>query len=478
MYLDYYGLQREPFNITPDPDFLFLNESHKEALASIVYGIEKRKGFIAITGGIGLGKTTIVRAYLESKDDGHLKIIYVFNANISFKGLLKTIYQELELEDDNLDIFETVNRLHLTLISEYEAGNNIVLIIDEAQNMPVETLENLRMLSNLETSTDKLIQIVFIGQPEFDSLISRPELRQLRQRIAMRTVIHPLNNRESVEYITHRLNRGGLKGELPFTIPALQAIVKGAKGVPRTINIICDNALIAGFGCDQRPVGLKIVKEILSDFGGRTKSPIKWSYIAAAAIALAILAAFLFLPYKSLSFEWAREILLLSASKPHAVRIPIKSEIDLLGPPLQGETKAASDSAPDMGANAREQQAKPQARPDALAASTAESVKPSGAPLRKASQRTRTIVSYPSESASISSSEGNGENTRKGVKQDGEIKTTIPPHVDMIKDVDNRLLELIRQPGPVAASANTDEKLPPNTIEQLPAEDKVKQRQN
>lgn len=462
MYLSYYSLQREPFNITPDPDFLFLNESHKEALASIVYGIEKRKGFIAITGGIGLGKTTIVRAYLETKDDGHLKIIYVFNANITFKGLLKTIYQELDLEDDGLDIFEMVNRLHLTLIAEYEAGNNIVLIIDEAQNMPVETLENLRMLSNLETSTDKLIQIVFIGQPEFDSLVNRPELRQLKQRIAMRTVIQPLNNRESVEYITHRLNRAGLRGGSPFSVPALQAIVKGAKGVPRTINILCDNTLITGFGCEDRPVGLRVVKEVLADFEGRKAFSAKWPYIAAAAIILAVLAGFLLSPYGNLAFEWVEGGFSASASKPEVVRIPIKPEVDLLEATTpKAETKTAPNPALNGETRTIEQKQPPIPNDPATASSATASVAPPRPSYGKGVGRSRAHSQVP---ISAPKSGDSSPDIKRSIKQDETVKAPAPSHADITKDVDNRLLEMIKQNSPVASPAY-DEKNSPKATE-------------
>ncbi len=189
MYLNFYGFKKEPFQITPDPEFLFLSPSHKEAMASIIYGIEGKKGFVAITGSVGVGKTTILRSYLDKVNREKLKIVYIFNANVSFSNLLKTIYQDLGIAAEANDVFLMVNQLHQELINIYKEGYNVVLIIDEAQNMPIETLENLRMLSNLETATEKLIQIVIIGQPEFEEMINRHELRQLKQRIAIKTVI-------------------------------------------------------------------------------------------------------------------------------------------------------------------------------------------------------------------------------------------------------------------------------------------------
>ena len=166
MYLTFYNLKKQPFHITPDPEFLYLSPSHKEALAAIVYGIEERKGFVAIIGAVGVGKTTILRSYLEKAEKNRLKVIYVFNSKLTFEGLLRTIFQEMGLQMETNDPMEMINRLYGVLIEEYRQGNTVVLIVDEAQNMPVDTLESLRMISNLETSKDKLIQIVLAGQPQ------------------------------------------------------------------------------------------------------------------------------------------------------------------------------------------------------------------------------------------------------------------------------------------------------------------------
>lgn len=269
MYTNFYNLAKEPFHITPDPEFLFLSDAHKEALASIIYGVEQRKGFVAIIGEVGLGKTTILRSFLEGVDESKTRIIYLFNSNISFKGLLQTIYQNLGHPVESDDPVEMVNRLHQILIDHYKEGRNVVLVIDEAQNMPLRTLENLRMLSNLETSTDKLIQIVFSGQPEFEQKLRSYELRQLRQRIAIKSTIQPFDEQESLEYIRHRLSKAAGTDVEIFTPGALKQIVRHSEGIPRLINVLCDNCLITAFGYQQKKVEARTVKEIVADLDRR-----------------------------------------------------------------------------------------------------------------------------------------------------------------------------------------------------------------
>jgi general secretion pathway protein A len=290
MYLKYYDLKKQPFHITPDPEFLYLSPSHREALAAIIYGIEQRKGFIAIIGAVGVGKTTILRSYLETSEKTRLKIIYIFNTRLTFEELLKTIYQELGLQIESNDVLNMINRLYEVLIEEYKQGNTVVLIVDEAQNMPVDTLENLRMLSNLETSKDKLIQIVLVGQQEFETTLNLSRLRQLRQRLAIRSIILPLTRNESMEYVRFRLQKAGSNADSVFTTEALKKITKKAKGIPRVLNILCDNALITGYGCRQKPVSKNIAQEIIRDFDGlEQKSFRRWWLSAATVMVLLIL---------------------------------------------------------------------------------------------------------------------------------------------------------------------------------------------
>lgn len=341
MYEKFYNLTREPFHITPDPRFLFLSEGHKQALASMVYGIEKRKGFVAITGGIGVGKTTIIRAYLEKAAAANLKVIYIFQANIGFVDLVKTIYREFDLKLATNNLADMVNGLHLALIEVYRQGKTVVIIIDEAQNMPVETLENLRMLSNLETPTEKLIQVVLVGQAEFDDLLERHELRQLKQRIAIRTHILPLSAEDSFAYIQHRLSVAGLDNSSIFDKGALDVIVKEARGIPRKLNILCDNALITGYGYQKNPVTAGIAKEVVRDFAYEYHPrPVSRKWLKAALISLviiiAIAVAFFLSPYGTLLKDGKKATIAIPATpdKKANESAPGSSPSPTVNPPL------------------------------------------------------------------------------------------------------------------------------------------------
>jgi type II secretory pathway predicted ATPase ExeA len=319
MYLDYYGLSKQPFHITPDSYFFYMSPSHKESYASLIYGLNSRKGFVSLTGEVGLGKTTVVRTFLNKcLAESRIKPVFVFNSNLSFKGLLLTIYSELGLDlpsfshlntDDKNgplslsaedEIFELVRQLSKVLIEEYQKGHNVILVIDDAQNMPMSTLENLRMLSNIETGKDKLLQIFLIGQTELDSMLDKRELRQLKQRLAIRTTLKPLSKKQCREYIRHRLEKAGAKSrpEKIFTRGALREIYKHSKGIPRKINIICDNAMITGFGYGQKTINSKIVREVRADFEGRRFKPV-FRYAMAGCLTLALISAGLwFSPYR------------------------------------------------------------------------------------------------------------------------------------------------------------------------------------
>lgn len=361
MYLEHYNLDREPFHITPDPAFLFLSESHKQALATIIYGIEKKKGFMAVTGAVGVGKTLILRTYLDNHTDGNTKIIYVYNSNTSFEDLIETICQDENIEVVPGNITKTVRNLHLFLAGEYRAGRTVVLIVDEAQNMPVKTLENLRMLSNLETAQDKLLQIVLVGQPEFDAMLKMPELRQLKQRIAMSAMIQRFSPAESLAYIDHRLELAGAMAGSIFEDRALRMIAKEARGIPRLINIFCDNALITACGHGQKTVTPEVVKEVIRDFNRHEGRQFPMLRVAAAAgVVCLIIILFLVVRYARFSSGDAPKTAAVKAA-------PVP------------ETKAA----PDPEANRTEpapEAAQTRAEPEPVKAAAAKKPDPAAAP--------------------------------------------------------------------------------------------------
>jgi general secretion pathway protein A len=265
MYKEFFNLSAEPFRVTPDPGFLFLTDQHKEALAAIIYGIAKRKGFVCITGEVGVGKTTILKSYLDSVDEPGLRFVYIYNPNVSFHALLRHIFKELGVQPGADDLPGMVEALHAWLLERHKRRETLVLLIDEAQNMPIGTLENLRLLSNLETSTEKLVQIVLVGQPELEAQLAERQLRQVESRIAVRTRLGPLSRKDSVAYIRHRLKLVALDDQPVFEPAAMELVARRARGIPRRINVICDTALMNACGHKVKPVTAKVVREVLHD---------------------------------------------------------------------------------------------------------------------------------------------------------------------------------------------------------------------
>ncbi len=251
MYTDFYQLKESPFNITSDPSFFFGSSVHEEAFSNILYGILSRKGIIVMTGEIGTGKTTLCRALLNRLDD-HVKTAFIMNPNFSDAQLLQLIIRDLGIQcrktSNKLELIETLNAF---LLEQTSLGNNVAIIIDEAQNLNIKQLEQVRLLSNLETEKDKLLQILLVGQPELFDKLKLPELRQLNQRVTVRYHITPLKSQEVKNYIQHRLKTAGTLNKIHFTHEAFEAVFRHSKGVPRLINIICDRALLAGFVKDS-----------------------------------------------------------------------------------------------------------------------------------------------------------------------------------------------------------------------------------
>jgi general secretion pathway protein A len=267
LYLGYYNLCEEPFNITPDPRFLFFSTKHQEAFNHLLFGIHARKGFIQLTGEVGAGKTTICRKLLEELGPNY-KTALILNPCMSADQLLQSIVMEFDLQVYSLDRVFYLQALNQFVLEQAQQDNYVVLIIDEAQDLSNELLEQVRLLSNLETDHQKLMQIVLMGQPELRDKLAQPELRQLRQRITVRYHLGPLDLAETSYYINHRLTRAGANGRPRFDEHAIKCIYKYSGGVPRLINAVCDKSLLAGFVTHSDVLNKKVVNLAIEELEG------------------------------------------------------------------------------------------------------------------------------------------------------------------------------------------------------------------
>lgn len=270
MYNDYYQLKENPFNATADPDFFFSSKTHSEAVANLIYGIEQRKGILVVTGEIGTGKTTLCRKIFKLSTR-RIKFALILNPKCSELQLLQMIVHDLGIETKSKNKYSLVQALNAFLIAESSQGNNVVVVIDEAQHLSVKQLEQVRLLSNLETEKEKLLQIILVGQPELYDKLQLPVLRQLRQRVAVHFHVQPLERDDVRHYIHHRINKAVMdpleSQKIEFTDNAIDRIYHYTKGSPRTINILCDRALLAGFVAETYSIDDEIIqncaKEIL-----------------------------------------------------------------------------------------------------------------------------------------------------------------------------------------------------------------------
>jgi len=266
MYCKHYGFSEKPFDVTPDPRFLYLTERHWETLASIIYGIRERRGFITVIGEVGTGKTTLLNSALDRLDE-KTRVAFIFNTDVTFDQMLIMALYEWGLVEpkEKLSKVNALQRLNRFAIEQMAKGGNVVLMVDEAQNLDNRVMENLRLLSNLETRRHKLVQIVLSGQPELDNTLNRHELRQFAQRISLRRYVFPFDEKDTYAYLHHRLQAAKHKNSSPFTGKAQKLIWEYSDGVPRKINNLCDNALLIGYGLKKNKINSAIVQEAARD---------------------------------------------------------------------------------------------------------------------------------------------------------------------------------------------------------------------
>ena len=307
MYEAFYNFRERPFNLTPDPKYLFLSDRHREALAHLLYGIHQRCGFVLLTGEVGTGKTTLCRTLLHSLDPD-TEVALIFNPNLSAVELLQTINREFGLPGKSESRKALVDELNVHLMARRSAGKNLVLLVDEAQNLPPAVLEELRLLSNLETETEKLLQIALIGQPELRELLTRPDLRQLDQRMSVRYHLEPLNQEETGDYIAHRLHVASDAPGVAFSRGAIRRLYRFSKGAPRLINVVADRALLVGFTQSRHRITSTLIRTTLREVRGSGVKPSRFTWAwagAAAAVAVLVAGAALWPPAREVAIEAA-----------------------------------------------------------------------------------------------------------------------------------------------------------------------------
>ena len=293
MYTHFFRLTRDPFSISPDPRYLFMSQSHHEALAHLMYGANGGGGVVVLTGEIGAGKTTVCRCFLEQVPD-NCNVGYIFNPKLTVQELLQAICEEFHIDvvqGDTRGVKAYIDALNRFLLDTHAQGRNSVLIIDEAQNLAVDVLEQLRLLTNLETNERKLLQIVLIGQPELRDILARPELEQLAQRVIARYHLGALSEQETASYIQHRLSTAGLNSASPFQQPQMKLIHQVTRGVPRRINLLCDRALLGAYSLGRHEVGSEIIRNAARElFDVERKPAPRLRYAALAGVAAALVA--------------------------------------------------------------------------------------------------------------------------------------------------------------------------------------------
>lgn len=338
MYTSYFGFKENPFSLTPDPNYLYLSHRHKEAFDHLLYGINERKGFIVVTGGIGTGKTTLCRALLGTLDSS-TKTALILNAYISDTELLRTINQEFGIQADmpgqsKKDYIDILNQF---LLETFSRGGNAVLLIDEAQNLSHTVLEQIRMLSNLETEKEKLIQIVLVGQSELKKVLTSPSLKQLNERIMVRYDLKPLDKKDVRGYVEHRLVVAGNRGNLQFTKGAFDAIYAYSQGNPRRINGVCDRALLIAYSKDEFTISRKTIRKAIDDIRSDVRLEPQPRMISPLSVPLLLL---LIIVSALGGWNFRKEISVQDMSNKRKVAVVVTKKVP--HPPPQPRVKAAS----------------------------------------------------------------------------------------------------------------------------------------
>ncbi len=266
MYKSFFGLKENPFNVNPDPRYLFHTKEIEEALSALMYGVQNRKGFITLTGEVGTGKTTLINRLVDWLHQRRVRTAFLFNSRMNTNQLFDFILADFGITCESPTKSQQLTRLNQWLLERYRAGETTVLIVDEAQNLTYAVLEEIRLLTNLETSTEKLLQIVLSGQQELEDKLKLPQLRQLRQRIMLRCKTVPLTKEQTHDYIAERLRIAGASGELIFSPKTVETIHVYSMGIPRVVNLLCEHALINAYVEQQRPISPKIVEDVAHEF--------------------------------------------------------------------------------------------------------------------------------------------------------------------------------------------------------------------
>jgi len=280
MYCDFFGFSEKPFTITPNPHFMYLSSVHREAFARLVYGVDNHSGFIALTGEVGTGKTTMLRTLMGHLDQEKYRNALILNSHLSRVQLLANICSEFEIKVKHKNSAGYLDALNLFLLDQNTQGKTVVLVIDEAQNLKTDVLEQVRLISNLETERDKLIQIILAGQPEFNDLLNRHDLRQLNQRITIRCSLTPMDIDDTAAYIRHRLKSAGGRNPELFSKGAIKKIFKFSKGYPRLINVVCEQALVMAWTLESFAVSPLIASTVIAEAETVSGRLGVWEYIS------------------------------------------------------------------------------------------------------------------------------------------------------------------------------------------------------